>query len=102
MQNDNNAMVPDVVSDTIAKPIPDKKGMALASFILGLVSIITWFIPLFGAPTTIIGLILGILGLKSSRKKMAIAGIILSGLFLIATIVNSVAGAILFSKALQK
>ena len=71
----------------------DSKGKAKAGFILGLISIVAWLVPLFGVPVTIVGLVLSILGVKSSRKKMAIAGIILSAIFLIATIINAVIGA---------
>lgn len=51
----------------------DRKGSAIAAFILGFFS----FIPFLGFITFIIGIILGILGLKSSKKGFAIAGIIL-------------------------
>lgn len=72
----------------------DNKGKALASFILGWVSILAWCIPLFGLPVTIVGLVLGILGRKSSRKTMAIVGIVLCSLFLVASIINAVLGAL--------
>lgn len=53
--------------------LEDRKGSAMASFVLGFFS----FIPLVGFITFIIGLILGILGLKSSKRGFAIAGIML-------------------------
>lgn len=77
--------------------VKDRKGMALASMILGLVGIVVWLLPILGVPVTIIGLILGILGVKSSRKGMAIAGIILCSLFLLASIGSSVIGALFLS-----
>lgn len=73
----------------------DRSGLAIASLVLGCISILTWIIPLLGYPTTIVGLILGILGLKSSKKGMAVAGIILCAIFLVVTLLNSILGAIL-------
>ena len=76
----------------------DKRGKAMASFILGLVSMITWIIPLIGLPTTVIGLIMGIVGRRSSRRGLAIAGIVLSSIFLLATIANAGFGVYLFTQ----
>jgi predicted Zn finger-like uncharacterized protein len=64
-----------------------------ASLVLGLIAIFAWCCPLVGYPVTIAGLICGFVGLKSGNKGTAIAGIILNGLFLLATIANSVLGA---------
>jgi len=69
---------------------------AMAGFILGLVSIIAWFIPLFGYPVTICGIIFSAKGLSSSlNKSKATAGLILSIIFLIITLINSILGVIL-------
>jgi uncharacterized membrane protein YvbJ len=73
----------------------DKKGQAIVSLVLGLVGAIAWLIPFLGFPVTILGLIMGIIGHKSTKKNMAIAGIILSIIGFIATIINSVVGATL-------
>lgn len=67
-------------------------GKATASMVLGFVSIITWLLPIIGLPTTIIGLVLGIKGLKSNRRGQAIAGIVLSSIFLGLTLLNSIMG----------
>jgi len=74
---------------------PDHKVKAIVSFVLGIISVIPFFIfilywffpisfifsfPYMGSTSFIaglVGLILGIIGLKSSKKKIAIAGIIL-------------------------
>lgn len=71
------------------------KGKATASLVLGLISMITWIIPLLGLPTTITGLVLGINGLGRQRRGTAIAGIVLSAIFLVATVVNMAIGAYL-------
>lgn len=69
---------------------------AVAGFILGLVSIMAWFIPLFGYPVTICGIIFSAKGLGSSLNKgKATAGLILSIIFLIITLINSILGVLL-------
>lgn len=68
---------------------------AQSGFILGLVGIIAWFIPLFGYPVTICGIVFSSKGLHSKEKKgMAVAGLVLSIIFLIVTLINSILGAI--------
>lgn len=74
-------------------PVPEQKGFSIASMVLGILGFIAWCIPLIGFPVTIVGLILGILGIKKGGKTMAIAGIIMCTLTLIFTIINSALGA---------
>lgn len=68
---------------------------SLVGFILGLVSIAAWIIPLFGYPVTICGIIFSAKGLKGK----AIAGLILSITFLIASFINSIIGVIISLEA---
>ena len=68
-------------------------GKATASFVLGIAGMFAWFIPLFGFPVTIVGLVLGITGMKSANRGMAIGGLVLNIIFLVATIINSAIGA---------
>lgn len=68
---------------------------AVASLVLGLVSIITWLIPLVGFPTTIIAIVLGGKAMRSDRKAMAIVGFVLGIIFLVVTCINSALGAYL-------
>ena len=73
---------------------------SLVGFILGLVSIAAWIIPLFGYPVTICGIIFSAKGLKSiNGKGKAIAGLILSITFLIASFINSIIGVIISLEA---
>ena len=76
------------------RPVPNN-GKTTAGFVLALVSLITWIIPLLGLPTSIIGLVLSINGRKESNSGMALAGIIISIISLIFTICNSLAGVFL-------
>ena len=76
------------------KPIEQTDKFALVGFILGFVSIIAWFIPLFGYPVTICGIVLSAKGMKSSTSKnKALTGLILSIVFLTITFINSAVGA---------
>ncbi|MCI8330906.1 MAG: zinc-ribbon domain-containing protein [Bacilli bacterium] len=68
---------------------------ANTGFGFGLGSILAWILPLIGYPVTICGIIYSSKGMKSEASKgKAIAGLILSIIFLIATIMNSIAGVI--------
>lgn len=76
---------------------PDKPGLAIAALVLGILSLCAWLFPICGFPIAIAGVILGILGLKTSRRSMAIAGLIMSGIALLLTLGNAIFGAILTS-----
>ncbi|GHT83691.1 hypothetical protein FACS1894137_05490 [Spirochaetia bacterium] len=69
-----------------------KESHAIVSLVLGLCGLIAWIIPLIGFPVTILGLIFGVFGYKTTRKNMAVAGLVLSIICLVATIVNSAIG----------
>jgi len=68
-------------------PAGGNKGLAIGSLVLGILSLcasLGWWC---GGPISVIGLILGFLGIKSTGKGMAVAGIILSGIGLLLTII---------------
>jgi hypothetical protein len=74
------------VSPTPA-PAGDKKGLAIASLVLGILSLcasVAWFC---GGPISVVGIVLGILGMKSSGRKLAIAGIALSAVGLVLMVI---------------
>ena len=73
----------------------ERKGQSIASLILGICGFICWLIPLFGFPVTIVGIIMGALGMKKGGKGMAIAGIICSAIGLVLTLINSILGVML-------
>lgn len=79
------------MSDDDDRDQPEREGggKAIASLILGLIGIPAWCFPLIGLPIGLIGLILGITGLKSENRVMAILGIILSGNCLVASIIKA-------------
>jgi hypothetical protein len=72
---------------------PKGSGKATTSLVLGIIGIFAWIIPILGLPITIVGLVFGINGLKSLKKKTAVAGIILCILFLVLSIINASIGA---------
>lgn len=77
-----------------------KAKKATTGMILGLCSIIAWIIPIIGYPVTICGIVFSSKGLNSENKGRAIAGLILSIIFLLITLINSIAG-VLMSMAMK-
>lgn len=74
----------------------DYEKNANTGFVLGLISIIAWFIPLFGYPVTICGIVNSAKGLKAEEgKSKAVIGLVLSILFLVVTLINSILGALI-------
>ena len=71
--------------------------MATAALVLGIIGLVAWLIPIIGYPVTIVGLVLGIKSVKSEKRGMAIAGIVMSSIGLVLSLVNSIAGVILYS-----
>lgn len=64
-----------------------------AGFVLGIISLFAWLLPLAGYPISIIGLVLSIKAKKNPENKTALAGIILSIIGLVLTAINSFLGA---------
>jgi len=75
--------------------VKDKSGLAIAALVCGILSLCSWLIPFCGGPIALAGIILGVLGMKSSKKGMALAGLIMAAIGILLTIINAVAGAIL-------
>ncbi|MES2034492.1 MAG: hypothetical protein V4466_09970 [Pseudomonadota bacterium] len=65
-------------------------GLAIASLVLGVISVLIVWIPiigLFGTLLALVGLVLGILGLKGvTGRGLAIGGIVTSGISLVITV----------------
>lgn len=71
----------------------DRRGLGIAGFVFGTASLVAWCIPLFGFPTSVVGIVLSALGLGSSARGMAVAGLVMSVVGLLASIVNGLLGA---------
>ena len=66
------------------------KFMAMLSALFGIASLCAGLIPACGFVVSIVGGICGFLGIRSENRRVAILGIVLSGLGLVITIVYSV------------
>lgn len=77
------------------RPVSESGSKATASLVLGIIGLIAWFLPFIGFPITIVGLVLGIKGMRSVKRDRAIAGMVLSIIGLAATVANSLLGAIM-------
>ncbi|MBD3363288.1 hypothetical protein GF362_06220 [Candidatus Dojkabacteria bacterium] len=65
----------------------------IGSIVLGVINLCSWFLPLCGCPLSIVGIILGVLGMKSKKyKTMAIIGLVLSIIGILLTIGNGLLG----------
>lgn len=73
----------------------NNNNLAVASLVLGLVSIVTWLFPIAGYITTILAIVFATKGRHSEKKGMATAGLVLGIIFLVVTLLNSIFGAIL-------
>lgn len=71
---------------------PNRSWAAITSLVLGILNLCGWIIPICGGLFGVLGVIFGILGLKSTQRGLAIAGIVLSALTLLLTIVLTIAG----------
>ena len=86
-ENEVNNVESEVNQATNTAPANDKKGFSIAALVLGIIAIVLCCIWYVSIPCGIIALILGIIGLKSSKRGMSIAGIITGVIGMILSIV---------------
>ena len=84
--------------ETNDKDIQSKEsnGKSVASFVLGIIGMMAWCLPILGFPVGVVGLTLGIHEKNSSSKMMTLAGIILNILCLALCVFNTLLGVYLF------
>lgn len=85
---------------TVPVAVHNPTGKAIVSLIMGLVGILGCFVPIAGVVAGIIGIVFGLSGRKSTAKVMATAGLVLSIVFLIVSLVNWGCGIYLFYRNL--
>ena len=70
--------------------------MAGASLALGVVSMFVWLLPILGFPVAVCGIIVGGIAVSKieSRNGKSIAGLVMSGIGLLLSIINGVLGAL--------
>ena len=62
-------------------------GLAIASMVLGIVALFTFWMPLLGWIPAIVGLVLGVVALQRPQGRgMAIAGVVCSGLAMLSKV----------------
>jgi hypothetical protein len=72
---------------------PDERTNKLLAYLscgVGLVSLCAGLIPVCGAAFSIAGIILGVLGMRSSNRKIGIVGIVISAMSLTVAIVYGI------------
>ena len=90
-ENEGNNVESEVNQATNTAPANDKKGFSIAALVLGIIALVLCCIWYVSIPCGIIALILGIIGLKSSKRGMSIAGIITGVIGMILSIVLVIA-----------
>lgn len=89
--------VPETPSSAPASGDTSKDWMAIVSLVASILALCTSFIPIIccAAPILAIGgVVLGILGLKSSKRTLAIIGLALGGVALLAQVIILLVGVI--------
>jgi hypothetical protein len=91
VQNPSPTPAPPAPVAPMPAPTPaapgDRRGLAIASLVVGILSLCGSASFICGGLFSVVGIVLGALGLNSKGKNMAIAGIILAGIGLVLTIV---------------
>lgn len=80
----------------VKKPASERR--AKTGLVLGIIGMFAWFIPIIGLPVNIVGIVFASLGLNSNARGKAIAGLTLSILGVVLSLINAVVGAVLGSQ----
>lgn len=86
-----------VPESAVSVPVPvksSKNWLAYLGFFFGMMGMCGWFLIYCGLPLNLVGLVSGYLGLKSDKKFLAIAGIVLSATGLILTVIFAILAAL--------
>ena len=73
-------------TNTSTEPKKERKGFCIASMVLGIVCLVFFCVWYVSIPCGILAIIFGILGVKSTGKGMAIAGLITGSIGLVISI----------------
>ena len=73
--------------------------LAIAAFVIGVINLCAWAFPICGIPLAVVGVAAGLAGMGSSRKWLAVAGVILSLFGLLAGCTNAFYGGIIGSQS---
>lgn len=64
----------------------DRKGFCIASMVLGIIALVLFCVFYISIPCAILAIIFGILGIKSTGKGMAVAGLVTGSIGLIVSV----------------
>lgn len=78
--------VDNVEETTVEEPKKNRKGFCIASMVLGIIALVLFCIWYLSIPCAILAIIFGVLGIKSTGKGMAIAGLVTGSIGLIVSI----------------
>lgn len=85
--------------EPMGRPVHSNQLNAWTSLILGIVGSLGWIIPIIGLPVTIVGTVLGAIGMKSKRAKgIAIAGFVVNTTFLVGSVAKGIIDIIRYLK----
>ncbi len=79
------------------RPIPrENKEYSTVSLVLGICGLFAWFIPLFGYPVGVCGVVFSSKAIsKNTNKTIGIIGLVFSIICLVASVINSVLGVLM-------
>lgn len=76
---------------------------AWTSLILGIISTLSWMVPIVGLPITVVGLVLGAMNMRNPKAKgAAIAGFIVNTVFLCVTVAKGIVDLVMHIKHKKK
>jgi len=77
----------DIDPNSLDPEVRTAKFLSIASAALGLMSLCLAIIPVCGGVASILGIVLGLYSLKTEHTQTALAGVIISGLGILVTVV---------------
>jgi len=98
---DDDYEIDEVSDEETCTPVPTHHTelCAWTSLVLGIVGTLGWIVPIIGLPVTIVGTVLGAVGLKTKNARgIAIAGFVINTVFLVATIAKGILDIIKYLK----
>lgn len=99
MLNENEAPIaPQTISESDPLNNNDTSWKQITALVLGIVSLLLFFVPFFGPIIAIIGLIISIMGVRTARKTMAIIGLVLCTISLLLSLVITISFTVGFVK----
>ena len=89
---------PNAMPNYSVEPQPDRKGKSIAALVLGICGFLGCCSPIIGLVCGILGIVFGVKGRKDENAQgLATAGLVLGIITVILSLINWIAGAVLFS-----